>query len=306
MIIKGKTYKLDDIYLRCTRVSENDVGLFQICDKDGVIKPPKRAKNGFITDHGTRLVFRRINELIEVKQQIMFSYYGSKSKIVNYYPPPKHQEIIEPFAGSARYSLKYWQNDVLLVDKYQVVIDVWNYLKCASEKDILDFKKLNLKPKDKLTDFNLSEIERKFIGFLIVSGVSQPGKNVASFEGIDINRNGFSRIANNLHKIRHWNIICDDYVNLDNIEATWFIDPPYQFGGEHYKESSKNIDFKQLAEWCKSRNGQVIVCENTKADWLPFKPMIDMVGSVHKTTEAIWSNHKTNYDNTQLQISYES
>jgi hypothetical protein len=43
-----------------------------------------------------------------------------------------------------------------------------------------------------------------------------------------------------------------------------------------------------------------IVCENTKADWLEFKPVIDMNGSKHKTTEAIWSNHKTNYDNTQL------
>ena len=67
MIIKGKTYKLDDIYLRCTRVSENDVGLFQVCDKNGVIKEPVRAKNGFITDHGTRLVFSRIDELIEIK-----------------------------------------------------------------------------------------------------------------------------------------------------------------------------------------------------------------------------------------------
>jgi len=34
----------------------------------------------------------------------MFSYYGSKSKIVDYYPPPKHKRIIEPFAGSARYT----------------------------------------------------------------------------------------------------------------------------------------------------------------------------------------------------------
>ena len=30
----------------------------------------------------------------------MFSYYGSKSKIVNYYPPPKYSKIIEPFCGS--------------------------------------------------------------------------------------------------------------------------------------------------------------------------------------------------------------
>jgi site-specific DNA-adenine methylase len=72
----------------------------------------------------------------------MFSYYGSKSKIVDYYPPPKHKRIIEPFAGSARYSLKYWQNDVLLVDKYPVIVEVWNYLKNASEQDILKLPRL--------------------------------------------------------------------------------------------------------------------------------------------------------------------
>lgn len=47
----------------------------------------------------------------------MFSYYGSKSKVVDLYPSPKFGKIIEPFAGSARYSLKYFDRDVLLVDK---------------------------------------------------------------------------------------------------------------------------------------------------------------------------------------------
>jgi len=39
-----------------------------------------------------------------------------------------------------------------------------------------------------------------------------------------------------------------------------------------------------------SRNGQVIVCENTKADWMDFKPLKKMKGSLHTTTEAIWTN----------------
>ena len=62
----GKTYKLDDIYLKYVKRYVSGIHTFQVCTKDGVIKPPKRAKNGFITDHGTRLVFRRINELIEI------------------------------------------------------------------------------------------------------------------------------------------------------------------------------------------------------------------------------------------------
>jgi len=65
-ITKGTLYKLDNEYLLCTGIYKPGIGAFQICDKDGVIKEPVRAKNGFITDHGTRLVFNRINELIEV------------------------------------------------------------------------------------------------------------------------------------------------------------------------------------------------------------------------------------------------
>ena len=72
----------------------------------------------------------------------MFSYYGSKSKIVNYCPPPKHKRIIEPFAGSARYSLKYWQNDVLLVDKYEVVVNLSKWLQKCEPNDILKLPKL--------------------------------------------------------------------------------------------------------------------------------------------------------------------
>lgn len=32
----------------------------------------------------------------------MFSYYGAKTKIVDYYPKPLFDKIVEPFAGSAR------------------------------------------------------------------------------------------------------------------------------------------------------------------------------------------------------------
>ena len=66
----------------------------------------------------------------------------------------------------------------------------------------------------------------------------------------------------------------------------------------------KKIDFEKLAAWCKEREGQIIVCENTKADWLPFKAMKDMIGSTFKTTEAIYSNEKTSYDNVQQLLQF--
>ncbi|KKK76293.1 hypothetical protein LCGC14_2865080, partial [marine sediment metagenome] len=37
----------------------------------------------------------------------MWPYFGSKQSLVKYYPAPEYSDIIEPFAGSAKYSLKY-------------------------------------------------------------------------------------------------------------------------------------------------------------------------------------------------------
>ena len=232
----------------------------------------------------------------------MFSYYGSKSKIVDYYPPPKYKKIIEPFAGSARYSLKYWQNEVLLVDKYDVVVDVWNYLKNASESDIKGLPKLDTG--QTIDDYNLSDIERKFMGFMVQDGTTGM-RRTASYFAVKRMDEKFNFIVKNLHKIKHWEIKLGIYDEIENVDATWFIDPPYQFGGHEYKCSNKQIDFKKLANWIKSRDGHVIVCENTKADWLPFKPMIEMHGTMFKTTEAIWTNQPTSYGAIQTKIAFQ-
>jgi len=231
----------------------------------------------------------------------MWSYYGSKSKIVDYYPPPKHKKIIEPFAGSARYSLKYWENDILLVDKYPVIIKLWQWLQGCSEKDILGMPRL--KKGDDIRLLNLSENEKILLGFFAQAAQGQP-TNMVSKMGEQNMKTAYKNIASNLHKIKHWEIKLESYANLSNEQATWFIDPPYQFGGQHqYKFSNKQINFIELAVWCKERSGQVIVCENTKAKWMPFKAVKLIGGANHtNTTEAIWSNHKTNYDNVQIDL----
>jgi hypothetical protein len=229
----------------------------------------------------------------------MFSYYGSKSKVVHLYPKPKFDKIIEPFAGSARYSLKYFDRDVLLVDKYSVVVDIWQYLQQASEADVLGLPRP--KPGEKISDYKyLSQAERYLLGFLVCAGVESPRDNVASFEGIGLNRGALENIAKSLFKIRHWVVRLGSYDEIPNEQVTWFIDPPYQFGGEHYHEA--DINFSLLAGWCKSRDGQVIVCENTKANWLPFYSLKLMQGRVHKTTEAIWSNYPHNFQARQADM----
>lgn len=232
----------------------------------------------------------------------MFSYYGSKSKIVQYYPQPTKHKIIEPFAGSARYSLRYWDRDILLVDKYKVIVDIWHYLQRASEKDILGLPYVEYTAK---VPQSLSYEEVLLLGYIAKTGSAIPAKSTSYRNTIyrpNLQNYQKQNIASNLYKIKHWKIIQGSYEDIENENATWFIDPPYQFGGHSYKESNKNLDFNSLANWCKSRLGQVIVCENTKATWMDFKPVIQMQGSVFNTTEAIWTNFKTQYDSVQQEL----
>jgi site-specific DNA-adenine methylase len=216
----------------------------------------------------------------------MFSYYGSKSKLVNYYPKPKYGKIIEPFAGSGKYALKYFENDVILVDAYDVIVKVWRYLQEASQNDILGLPKLSYK--ETIDDFDLSESERLLMGFLVARGSRRPNRIVQKFSSVE---NDLKRIAKDLYKIKHWDIRLGEYQELKNEKATWFIDPPYQHvgrAGYHVNERGLLINYNLLGEWCKSREGLQIVCENTVADWLPFTPLKKIRGQRLTATEAIW------------------
>jgi site-specific DNA-adenine methylase len=232
----------------------------------------------------------------------MFSYYGSKSKVVDYYPPPKFNKIIEPFAGSARYSLKYFKNEVTLIDKNEIIIGVWNYLKSCSFNDIMSLPTLEIG--DSIEHINFDCLEQKWLmGFLISNGAIVPSKTMSKW-GFKVFQKQRNDIACNLFKIKHWNIKKGDYSEIKNERATWFIDPPYFVGGHKYKFGSQKIDYKHLSNWCKNRNGQIIVCENTNASWMEFKPIKRQRGVKKTTTEAIWSNHKTNYDAVQQTLPF--
>ena len=92
-------------------------------------------------------------------------------------------------------------------------------------------------------------------------------------------------------------IIHGDYTEAPDVEATWFIDPPYQpvngFGrGMGYASGcdASALDFAALSGWCRARRGQVIVCEYEGADWLPFVPLVRGLNSVGgKHHEVVWN-----------------
>ena len=220
---------------------------------------------------------------------MIFSFYGGKSKIIDKYPPSKHSKIVEPFCGAANYSLKYFDREIYLYDKYEVIVNLWKYLIQAKSEDIL--KLPILKSGENVDNYSqLIKEEKYLIGFNINQGSACPKKTAKLYNGW--NENKRKRIAEDLCKIRHWKVELKDYRDIENVEACYFIDPPYEFGGEYYHSSvnNKHIDYNELGEWIKLRKGQVICCENSKANWLPFVPLKEMYGQKYKTTEVIWTN----------------
>lgn len=217
----------------------------------------------------------------------MWSYYGSKSKLVRYYPEPKYGKIIEPFAGTAKYALKYWENDVILTEMYPKIYRIWKFLQQASPNDILSLPDIGYKQKIPIT---LSDEERWLMGYCVGRGSPRPATMGHKFNSWDRDK---IRIAGDLHKIKHWDIRNESYETLENDKATWFIDPPYQKMGYKYNFNGSKLDFNALGEWCKSRDGLVIVCENIDAQWLPFVELKRFVGAQKTNIEAVYLQDET-------------
>jgi site-specific DNA-adenine methylase len=218
----------------------------------------------------------------------MFYYYGRKEKVFKYYSPPKYDTIIEPFAGSAVYSLKNYEKNIIILDKDERIINIWKYLKSATSQEILSLPLIIKGQSLNDTEFdNLTSVQKDLISFFSNPSSAQPKRSVGKFNiWHEKNR---KRLSEDVNKIRHWEIILGDYRDIPNQKATWFIDPPYQGnGGKYYKHGNKDMNYDELREWITSRKGQVIVCENSEAEWLDFKPLKKLQGQRRKTVEVVW------------------
>ncbi len=190
----------------------------------------------------------------------MWGYYGSKSKIANKYPIPIFDTIIEPFAGTAQYALLHWDKKVILIEKYNVICNLWKWLQTCSKNDILNIRQLKCGENTNNFEWDCQE-QKDLVGFIITGAPSMPKKTASRWKTIvrpNTQQFRLESIANNLEKIRHWEIIHGDYRDSPDIKATWFIDPPYVIGGKYYKYGSKDIDYTSLGDWCKQRQGKLL------------------------------------------------
>lgn len=229
------------------------------------------------------------------------SFYGGKFRQALRLPEPQYPLIIEPFAGSLGYSVRYGASrKVLGIERDPVIAGVWRWLLSASPDDVRALPLLG--PDDDLREMTgLDRRARALIGFWINKGVTAPCHRPSKWmrEYADAKPETFwgapvrDRIADQLAEVADWDVAEGDYTDAPDVEATWLIDPPYLKAGNRYKYGSKGIDYAVLGEWCRSRRGQVIVCEQADADWLPFEPVAYGVkaarnGGGNYSAEAVW------------------
>ncbi|MGN6108961.1 MAG: hypothetical protein ACTHU0_27895 [Kofleriaceae bacterium] len=225
-------------------------------------------------------------------------YYGGKWRAAPSYPAPRHQTIIEPFAGAAGYSLRHGiDRDVVLVEKYPTIAAIWRYLIAADPAEIRAIPEV-----DDVDDLPawVPQAARWLVGFSMNSAASTPRRTLSAgrrmlrakhrqFEGWTAAQR--ERVATQVKFIRHWQIIEGDYTLAPDVdEATWFIDPPYERAGRHYVHGSSGIDYAALGAWCRARRGQTIVCEQVGATWLPFRPhaVLKAGPNSQRSAEAVW------------------
>lgn len=226
-----------------------------------------------------------------------FAYYGAKHRLAPKYPAPIGPVVIEPFAGSAAYSMRYIEHldRVILVEKDPAVVELWHRVigMTLEDLDALDAQLL---------------LERTSDPLLAASGGSTSLHGTLSGRSRQITprmRKSWPpvkrRIARALPHLAKVEIIHGSYDEAPDLEATYFVDPPYQpllddyrsdcQAGSAYRVGSEGLDYDHLSKWCQSRRGLVIVCEQEPASWLPFVRLAESQNAQNaQRTEVVWTS----------------
>lgn len=210
----------------------------------------------------------------------MFPYFGAKHKLARYYPEPKYGLVIEPFAGSAAYSCFHAESidHAILVDKDPAVVALWHRMQAMSSDEL---ESMQCPPQGERTSEVLFALAAGHQGQVLLhdpTATRQVTERMfKSWPAIQ------RRMLRLLPLTRGWEVRCASYADLGDSEATWFVDPPYQSLQDAYLDNKaanyavKAVDFEHLGRWCIERTGQLIVCEQDPADWLPFLPFVKQV-----------------------------
>ena len=228
-----------------------------------------------------------------------FSYYGAKFTGAKYYGAPRCDVVIEPFAGSACYATRWQPAAAKLYDLSPDICAIWDWLIHCSPNDVAALP-------DAFEHFDevlaLPLAPRRLVQFWIAKGRAEPSGRLSPWYFQYRNSNDCRvwgaavkrRIIAQKPLIERWTVDQASYRDIPLIEAHWHVDPPYNNeAGSRYPFS--DIDFQHLAAWCQSLPGEVDVCENVGAAWLPFEPLYEVVSTRGRRSgkyskEAVWRN----------------
>lgn len=222
----------------------------------------------------------------------LFPFYGSKWRDARRYQSPVHGRVIEPFAGSAGYSLWHLPEHVTLIDIDPIIVGVWDYLTNVTADEILTLP--DLAPGQSTDDLALPQEARWLIGFWLNRGSAQPKKTQTAYsrrtdrQQLVWGERARLRLAASVHAVHHWQVRHGSYEDAPrDTEALYFVDPPYVEKGRHYRFGK--VDHDQVGAWAKDLPGDIVVCEQAGATWLPFEPVASIKSTRGRSEEVAWT-----------------
>jgi hypothetical protein len=223
----------------------------------------------------------------------LFKWFGSKWQSAKHYPAPRHDIIVEPFAGGAGYSLNYCDRQVVLWEEDPNLLKLWKWLiDSATDSDIMSIP-VGLAPGTDIRELGLSHGQELLLKhwqrtnnvgdcWTISPWGSSPGQWTI---------NTRARVADQVYAIKHWELW--QPTDLIDVPATWFIDPPYIYN-YRYRSGLPQMDYAALQSFVDTiaHSSLVIACEAARKsdglipDYLPFKPSHSSVTSRRKSTQS--------------------
>lgn len=207
-----------------------------------------------------------------------FPYFGGKNRLCAWYPEPKYEVVVEPFAGSAGYSTFWYDRKVILNEINPTICRVWKFIIETPSEELARLPLLG--PNDRVSDLSVGIPAKDLIGMWCYRGDDKPRDKLApwakdypkAFWGPWIR----DRIALQAEKIRHWKVIqgAAQDLSIGTEKRTWFLDPPYANGGHKYQYGTELLDYDWMRDWMRRLPGQVIACERDNDRWLPAETAV--------------------------------
>lgn len=226
---------------------------------------------------------------MSAKIRPLFKWFGSKWMGAKHYPSPISENIYEPFAGSAGYSLNHVDKKITIWEDNDQLIALWTWLiKDATTQSIKEIP-INVAEGTGIRELGLSSGQALLLKhwqrtnnvgdcWTISPWGNKPGQWTA---------NTRARVAEEVNAIKHWMLAPTTYL----VPGTYFIDPPYQFN-YRYRFAKDSFSYESLVGSIQAIPAPSLIiaceaaCSKTGAvpNYLPFQTSHRQITSRRKTT----------------------